>query len=315
MKKQKRFAAETLILLLCAVMLSVSVFAGNTGYYSSDGNGYAISDEISIITENVPVPTDSVGAAADKISIITENIPAPSDSGGEPGIEWDVNAEEIDDFLSEFLSIIGGTPLTPGGNMNLVDDILQDESYVVQDKKVVKDKQFITVETKNGNYFYIIIDRSGEKENVYFLNMVDESDLLALMDDGKEETAPVCTCKDRCEPGAVNTDCPVCKTNMSECTGKETEKPVTEKEDKTDEKETEKPVETTDKKSSGSMLVIVVILALAGGGVLYWFRMRKKQPVSKGNSDLDDYDFGDDEEEYETEEENSEDENNESKGK
>lgn len=300
MKKNKtRFFAMMLAVLCCFMAFSVSAYASDGTSYQSNENGVT------------PTP-----GPIDEISITTETVPDPSGDGGEPGITWDVNAEEIDDFLSGFLSMIGGTPLTPTGNMTLVDDILQDESYVVQDKKVLKDKQFITVETKNGNYFYIIIDRSGETENVYFLNMVDEADLLALMDDGKQETAPVCTCKDHCEPGAVNTNCPVCKNNMSECMGKEAEKPSTDKdkEEKPANKETEKPAETSEKKSSsGSLLIIVLILALAGGGALYWFKFRKKQPDNKGGSDLDDYDFGDDEDEYENEEE-TDDENDESKG-
>ena len=301
MKKNKtRFYAMMLAVLCCFMAFSVSAYASDGISYQSNENGVT------------PTP-----GPIDEISITTETVPDPSGDGGEPGITWDVNAEEIDDFLSGFLSMIGGTPLTPTGNMTLVDDILQDESYVVQDKKVLKDKQFITVETKNGNYFYIIIDRSGETENVYFLNMVDESDLLALMDDGKQETAPVCTCKDHCEPGAVNTNCPVCKNNMSECMGKEAEKPSTDKdkEEKPADKETEKPAETSEKKSSsGSLLIIVLILALAGGGALYWFKFRKKQPDNKGGADLDDYDFGDDEDEYEIEDETADDENDESKG-
>ena len=286
-----------LAVLCCFMAFSVSAYASDGISYQSNENG--------VTTTPGPI---------DEITISTENVPDPSGDGGEPGITWDVNAEEIDDFLSGFLSLIGGSPLTPTGNMTLVDDILQDESYVVQDKKVLKDKQFITVQTRSGNYFYIIIDRSGDTENVYFLNMVDEADLLALMDDGKQETAPVCTCKDHCEAGAVNTNCPVCKTNMSECMGKEAEKPSTDKEEKPADKETEKPAETTEKKSSGNLLIVVLILALAGGGALWWFKFRKKQPDNKGGSDLDDYDFGDDEDEYEIEEETADDENNESKG-
>ena len=64
------------------------------------------------------------------------------------------------------------TPLTPDGNLTLVDDIMVEES---------KDKQFVTLQSKNGNYFYLVIDRSGDKENVYFLNLVDEADLMALI--------------------------------------------------------------------------------------------------------------------------------------
>ena len=74
-------------------------------------------------------------------------------------------------YLPIFASDSSLTPLTPNGNMTLVDDY------------VIGDTQYITVQTKNGNYFYIIIDRSGETDNVHFLNKVDEEDLLPLLDE------------------------------------------------------------------------------------------------------------------------------------
>jgi len=66
--------------------------------------------------------------------------------------------------------------LTPDGYVALQDDI----SGAASDEK-----QFVTVTTKNGNYFYLIIDRAADGENtVHFLNQVDEADLLALMEEG-----------------------------------------------------------------------------------------------------------------------------------
>ena len=96
--------------------------------------------------------------------------------------------------------------LTPDGNAALVDDF-------------GGNKQLITVTTKAGNYFYILIDRANEdkKTAVHFLNQVDEADLMALMEDEnvKEEPAAVCSCMTKCEAGAVNTACPVCATDKS----------------------------------------------------------------------------------------------------
>ena len=295
MKNKTRLCAMMLAVLCCVMVLSVSAFAA-----SPDSEGYYASNE-----SGEETPPDAI----EQISISTENVPMPTGNGGEPGISWDVDAIDIDDadsLLSGILSMFSGTSLTPSGNMTLVDDILQDESYYVQDEKVVKDKQFITVESKNGNYFYIIIDRSGDTENVYFLNLVDESDLMALMEDGESESiAPTCICKDHCEPGEVNTDCPICKNNMSECMGKQAVKADTEKDKHTDaDKDTDTQPEPAEKKSSSGPLVLILILLLAGGGALYWFKFRKKKPDTKGSSDLDDYDFGEEDEddtEYEVE--------------
>jgi hypothetical protein len=88
----------------------------------------------------------------------------------------EVNDEPIPEETAE------PQPLTPEGNMTLIDDI-QGEA--------AEDKQFIVVQSRGGHYFYIIIDRAAEGENtVHFLNQVDEADLMQLMEDGQEATPP-----------------------------------------------------------------------------------------------------------------------------
>ena len=178
-------------------------------------------------------------------------------------------------------------PLTPEGNATLVDDF-------------GGNKQLITVTTKAGNYFYILIDRDDEGENtVHFLNQVDEKDLLQLMEDEQTET-PACSCTEKCVAGSVNTDCPVCSVNMSECAGKEAEP---------EPEETEQPEPEEDKGGGmgGAILLVVLLLAAVGGGAFYYFKiMKPKKDAAKGSSNLDDLDFDEDdedEEELETEQE------------
>ena len=177
-----------------------------------------------------------------------------------------------------------GQPLTPEGNATLVDDYYCD-------------KQLITVTTKAGNYFYILIDRANEdkKTAVHFLNQVDDADLAELTEDGKakEEPPAVCSCTAKCEAGAVNTACPVCATDMSKCTGKAPEPPAA-----IPEPEKEKPA------GLNPAALILLLALLVGGGAFAYLKLSKNKPKTKGNDSLDDYDYGEeDSEEWENEDE------------
>ena len=170
--------------------------------------------------------------------------------------------------------------MTPEGNATLVDDFYGD-------------KQLITVTTKAGNYFYILIDRANEDAEtaVHFLNQVDEADLMALIEDGEtqEEEPAVCTCTEKCQAGTVNTSCPVCSVNMSECAGVE---PEVEPEPEPEE----------ESSGSGALALVLVLLVLGGGGAFAYIKFIKPKQAAKASADPDDYDF-EDEEDYINEDE------------
>ena len=261
-KLNLRILLSLLAVMLCMAAFSVTAFADGGDYYD---------DEIPLET---PAVTEQPAEEEPP-----EETAAPAEETPEP--------EETTGGLDE--------PFTPDGNLSLIDDF----SYtgVDADGNAIG-KQFITVQSKTGNYFFIIIDRADDTENVYFLNMVDEADLLALIDepDETEEPAPVvCTCDDKCYAGHVDTSCPVCATDMTKCTGKE---PKPEPTTTPVEQEPETP-----KKSGGNpALVIVLLLAVGGGAAYYFLKVKgKAKPKTKGSTDLDEYDYGAEDGEYEFE--------------
>ena len=155
-------------------------------------------------------------------------------------------------------------PLTPDGNLTLVDDYGTLEAG---------GKQFITVVTKAGNYFYIIIDRDDEgEETVHFLNMVDEADLLSLMDDEAVEDYIAATGEKKVEPTP-------------------TPEPVKE------EPVEEEPVTPEPKKTGSKVPIVLLILGLGGvGGYMYLKKNKGRKSVNEGiDPDLD---YREDEDDY-----------------
>lgn len=215
-----------------------------------------------------------------------------AEMGADGGLSFSIDPGELEALLGMFGGALPddvGAALSLDGNLSLIDDI---------GSSTTSGKQFITVESKNGNVFYLIIDRDDEgEETVHFLNQVDEADLMALTEEGEAAEKPiVCSCTDKCQAGAVNTACKVCMTNMSECVGEEPE-PVTPD-------EPEEPVE--EKKGGAGAIVAVVLILAAGGGTAFYFLVLKPKQGKKVPSDLDDFDL-EDEEEYLTEDEETED--------
>ena len=226
----------------------------------------------------------------EKIGYVYSGYMTLSETGGknDSNFSFSIDPDTLSELLEQLMGGSDGVALTPDGNLSLIDDI---------GSSTRSGKQFITVETKNGNVFYLIIDRDNKgEETVHFLNQVDEADLLTLMGDDTPavETPAVCNCKEKCAAGAVNTNCPVCKNNLSECSGKEA---VAEP-----EPEPEQP----EKKSSGGLLVIVLLLVLAGGGAFAYVKFIKPKQGVKVSADPDDYDFEDEEMVNEDEQEDTE---------
>lgn len=83
------------------------------------------------------------------------------------------NTEDTDTgrVIAESDSSAFSTP----GNAQLVDDKENDDT-----------KQFLTIQTKKGNTFYMVIDRSSTSENVYMMSLVDENDLAEFLDETED---------------------------------------------------------------------------------------------------------------------------------
>ena len=99
--------------------------------------------------------------------------PACAYEGDTAPVEEPVLPEVVEEDVVTVTDETSGA-LTPEGNLTLVDDYHTDYSDG-------SGQQFITLVSKSGNTFYLVIDRNAKgQQTVHFMNLVDEADLLLL---------------------------------------------------------------------------------------------------------------------------------------
>lgn len=180
----------------------------------------------------------------------------------------------------ESASSIPEGAFTPDGTGTVLDEATGEDG----------DKQFYTITTEDGNVFYLIVDGKRDSQNVYFLNAVTESDLMALAEKDSENSASsipsaeVCTCTEKCVAGEVDTACPVCRNDLKGCTGKEA-----------GPSEAEEPAEPDKPEKGGSvgtvLFIVIALLAVCGAG--YYVKIvRPKQQMEDEEFEDDGYGEG-----------------------
>lgn len=173
--------------------------------------------------------------------------------------------------------------LTPDGNMNLVDDI---------GPTTGEGQQFITMTSKNGNYFYLIIDRDDKgSETVHLLNQVDERDLLDLMEDDEAAYYEEQIADQKQKAADAKAESEKLAEELKETQAAKSSEIAETEETEADPETPEDPA--TAKESGKSKIILVVILLAALAGCGYWLvkKMKKNKPAKKNSNkpDVDDY--------------------------
>ena len=179
--------------------------------------------------------------------------PAFAFEGESAPVEQPVLPEVVEDVVTITDETSGA--LTPEGNLTLVDDYHTNYSDG-------SGQQFITLVSKSGATFYLVIDRNAKgQQTVHFMNLVDEADLLALME---EEDADAYTAEKEAAAQA-------------EQERKQTEEDAKKAAEEAAASGEEQPKENKVTKIASGFLGVVVLIALAAGGVFYAFAKQKQK--------------------------------------
>lgn len=245
MKRITKFLTSAAALcLITGVSPALAVSAEETN--ETPATTSVVSSETTVLESTLPVPAETEPAVTtgNSSTITPEDVKNPEGS------------EEL---------------ILPHGNGTLLEDVLDEDV----------DRQFLTIQSRNGNTFYIVIDKDDTgHNNVYFMNLVDEYDLLAFADnfpeddkDGSKKKAEVAASENK------NSITPETKEDA------ESEDPAGEP--------SVKPI------TSGTNLLVpaVIILALVGGAAFYFFKVKgsasnnsKKRCFDDDEDDFDDSD-------------------------
>ena len=189
--------------------------------------------------------------------------PAFAFEGEAAPVEQPVLPEVVEEDVVTITNETSGA-LTPEGNLTLVDDYHTSYSDG-------SGQQFITLVSKSGNTFYLVIDRNAKGDNtVHFMNLVDEADLLSLME---EEDADAYTAEKEAAAQA-------------EQERKQAEEDAKKAAEEAAASGTEQTGGNKVTKYAATFLGILALVGLAAGGGIYTF-MKQKQKKQAEKEALD----------------------------
>ena len=200
--------------------------------------------------------------------------PAFAFEGEAAPVEQPVLPEVVEEDVVTVTDETSGA-LTPEGNLTLVDDYHTNYSDG-------SGQQFITLVSKSGNTFYLVIDRNAKgQQTVHFMNLVDEADLLALME---EEAADAYTAEKEAAAQAE-----LDRLKAEEEAKKAAEEAAT----------AEPPKENNVTKYAGAFLGVVALIARAAGGGFYFYRQQMQKKKAEKEALDPDADYTEDKGDFE----------------
>ena len=210
--------------------------------------------------------------------------PAFAFEGEAAPVEQPVLPEVVEDVVTVTDETSGA--LTPEGNLTLVDDYYTNYSDG-------SGQQFITLVSKSGATFYLVIDRNAKgQQTVHFMNLVDEADLLALME---EDAADAYTAEKEA----------AAKAEQDKLKAEEEAKKAAEEA----EKAANAPKENKVTKYAAAFLGVIALIALAAGGGFYFFIQQKNKKQAEKEAIDPDADYTEDKGSFEIPPEDDSDEN------
>ena len=140
-------------------------------------------------------------------------------------------------------------PFSVPGNGQVQDDITNS-----------KNKEFLTITTKNNNTFYLVIDRSATTDNVYMLSQIDENDLKEFLEEDQTASSVVDVTPDIVIDENTNTD----QNNQTE---------------------TEVPEKEESSSNLGALIAIFAAAVLGVGGYGYMKFIKPKKDEDDGDEE------------------------------
>ena len=140
-------------------------------------------------------------------------------------------------------------PFSVPGNGQVQDDITNS-----------KNKEFLTITTKNNNTFYLVIDRSATVDNVYMLSQIDENDLKEFLEEDQTGSSVVDVTPNIVIDENTNTD----QNNQTE---------------------TEAPEKEESSSNLGALIAIFAAAVLGVGGYGYMKFIKPKKDEDDGDEE------------------------------